>query len=58
MAKGKTGKGRAFQTCCKGCVMGFGHDLDCGEGLPACPPGACEMMCGRAVKPMEFGEVL
>merc|ERR1719311_160580 len=30
-APGKTRRGKPFDTCCKGCIMGFGHDLECEE---------------------------
>jgi len=29
--KGLTKSGNPYQTCCKGCAMGFGHDLNCVE---------------------------
>ncbi|CAE7508788.1 KEA2 [Symbiodinium pilosum] len=30
VAPGKTRRGKAFDTCCRGCTLGFGHDLICG----------------------------
>jgi len=27
---GSTSEGSTWTTCCKGCVMGFGHDISCG----------------------------
>lgn len=31
VAPGVTRAGRPFATCCRGCVMGFGHDQRCGQ---------------------------
>eukprot|EP00927_Polykrikos_kofoidii_P065838 TRINITY_DN61554_c0_g1_i1.p1 TRINITY_DN61554_c0_g1~~TRINITY_DN61554_c0_g1_i1.p1 ORF type:complete len:614 (+),score=88.70 TRINITY_DN61554_c0_g1_i1:24-1844(+) len=47
---GTTRSGRQFTTCCRGCVLGFGHDLLCGKvdasklGL-----GLCKFGCGLPV---------
>lgn len=49
-APGKTKNGKPFDTCCRGCVAGFGHDLTCGNVDPAkLGPGLCKNGCGRAV---------
>lgn len=31
VAPGTTKRGKPFDTCCRGCVMGFGHDMTCGH---------------------------
>jgi len=42
--------GKPFTTCCKGCIMGFGHDANCGQiDASKCGPGLCKNGCGRAV---------
>jgi len=47
---GKTRAGRPFTTCCKGCIMGFGHDSHCGNiDESKVGPGLCKNGCGRAV---------
>eukprot|EP00927_Polykrikos_kofoidii_P062891 TRINITY_DN57695_c0_g1_i1.p1 TRINITY_DN57695_c0_g1~~TRINITY_DN57695_c0_g1_i1.p1 ORF type:complete len:663 (+),score=122.06 TRINITY_DN57695_c0_g1_i1:91-2079(+) len=52
VAPGKTQKGRPFTTCCRGCVMGFGHDLHCGNvDANKLGPGLCSNGCGRKVNP-------
>lgn len=49
---GTTRAGRPFTTCCRGCVMGFGHDLRCGTiDASKVGPGLCKNGCGRAVAP-------
>jgi len=49
---GVTRANRPFDTCCKGCVMGFGHDLLCGKVDPSkVGPGLCKHGCGRKVAP-------
>jgi hypothetical protein len=48
VAPGTTAGGNAFKTCCRGCVMGFGHDLHCGNIDPSkVGPGMCKNGCGR-----------
>lgn len=52
VAPGVTRSGNAFRTCCRGCVLGFGHDLICGNVDPAkLGPGKCRNGCGRDVNP-------
>merc|ERR1712007_221007 len=52
VAPGTTAKGNPFRTCCRGCVMGFGHDLHCGNIDPAkVGPGMCKNGCGRKINP-------
>mmetsp|Transcript_43844 Transcript_43844/g.103674 ORF Transcript_43844/g.103674 Transcript_43844/m.103674 type:complete len:722 (+) Transcript_43844:65-2230(+) len=52
VAPGLTAKGKPFKTCCRGCVMGFGHDLHCGNIDPSMVgPGKCRNGCGRPVNP-------
>mmetsp|Transcript_62417 Transcript_62417/g.145277 ORF Transcript_62417/g.145277 Transcript_62417/m.145277 type:complete len:678 (+) Transcript_62417:90-2123(+) len=47
---GTTRAGRPFTTCCKGCIMGFGHDSQCGQiDASLVGPGKCKNGCGRAV---------
>jgi len=49
---GVSRSGRPWQTCCRGCVMGFGHDLRCGAIDPTkVGPGLCKNGCGRPVAP-------
>eukprot|EP00929_Paragymnodinium_shiwhaense_P013526 TRINITY_DN121380_c0_g1_i1.p1 TRINITY_DN121380_c0_g1~~TRINITY_DN121380_c0_g1_i1.p1 ORF type:complete len:626 (-),score=131.85 TRINITY_DN121380_c0_g1_i1:149-2026(-) len=46
-APGVTRAGKAFKTCCRGCVMGFGHDRLCQKIDPTkVGPGLCKMGCG------------
>eukprot|EP00927_Polykrikos_kofoidii_P079189 TRINITY_DN7597_c0_g1_i1.p1 TRINITY_DN7597_c0_g1~~TRINITY_DN7597_c0_g1_i1.p1 ORF type:complete len:662 (+),score=122.99 TRINITY_DN7597_c0_g1_i1:94-2079(+) len=50
VAPGQTQRGKPFTTCCRGCVMGFGHDLHCGSIDPSkLGPGMCSNGCGRKV---------
>lgn len=50
VAPGLTRSGHPFSTCCRGCVMGFGHDLYCGNIDPALVgPGMCRNGCGKPV---------
>eukprot|EP00928_Gymnodinium_smaydae_P008913 TRINITY_DN13292_c0_g1_i1.p1 TRINITY_DN13292_c0_g1~~TRINITY_DN13292_c0_g1_i1.p1 ORF type:complete len:782 (+),score=186.38 TRINITY_DN13292_c0_g1_i1:80-2347(+) len=50
IAPGVTSAGNAFTTCCRGCVMGFGHDRCCGRIDPTkVGPGLCKMGCGLPV---------
>jgi len=52
VAPGSTGAGRAFTTCCRGCAMGFGHDLNCGNiDAEKMGPGMCTNGCGLKVNP-------
>lgn len=47
---GTTRAGRPFTTCCKGCIMGFGHDSTCGKiDESMVGPGKCKNGCGRKV---------
>mmetsp|Transcript_37901 Transcript_37901/g.105462 ORF Transcript_37901/g.105462 Transcript_37901/m.105462 type:complete len:670 (-) Transcript_37901:70-2079(-) len=47
---GTTRAGRPFTTCCKGCIMGFGHDTHCGKiDESKVGPGKCKNGCGRPV---------
>jgi len=49
---GKTGGGNDFTTCCRGCALGFGHNLTCGSIDPdSVKPGMCLNGCGRPVNP-------
>merc|ERR1719335_1785687 len=50
VAPGQTRSGKPYKTCCRGCVMGFGHDRICGKIDSAkVGPGLCKMGCGRKV---------
>lgn len=52
VAPGVTGTGKPFKTCCRGCAMGFGHDLTCGNiSAAAVGPGMCTNGCGKKVNP-------
>jgi len=52
VAPGTTSAGKKWTTCCRGCAMGFGHDLNCGNVDPALlAPGMCANGCGRKVNP-------
>lgn len=44
VAEGTARSGKPFKTCCRGCAMGFGHDLRCGLELGVRIP--CKMGCG------------
>lgn len=47
---GTTRAGRPFTTCCKGCIMGFGHDASCGTAdASKMGAGLCKAACGRKV---------
>jgi len=49
---GVTRAGQPFTTCCRGCVMGFGHDRLCGQIDPdKVGPGLCKNGCGLKVAP-------
>eukprot|EP00401_Gymnodinium_catenatum_P063094 CAMPEP_0117474320 /NCGR_PEP_ID=MMETSP0784-20121206/9224_1 /TAXON_ID=39447 /ORGANISM="" /LENGTH=629 /DNA_ID=CAMNT_0005268543 /DNA_START=14 /DNA_END=1899 /DNA_ORIENTATION=+ len=46
---GTTRFGRPYTTCCRGCIMGFGHDTNCGTiDASLVGPGMCVKGCGRA----------
>lgn len=50
VAPGRTRYGQAFETCCRGCATGKGHDELCGTLNPdLCGPGLCKKGCGRRV---------
>eukprot|EP00928_Gymnodinium_smaydae_P008916 TRINITY_DN13292_c0_g3_i2.p1 TRINITY_DN13292_c0_g3~~TRINITY_DN13292_c0_g3_i2.p1 ORF type:complete len:614 (+),score=131.72 TRINITY_DN13292_c0_g3_i2:46-1887(+) len=50
VSPGVTRSGKPFTTCCRGCVMGFGHDRMCGRVDAAkVGPGLCKLGCGRKV---------
>jgi len=52
IAPGVTSAGKTWKTCCRGCAMGFGHDLQCGHKDPSTlGPGMCNNGCGRKVNP-------
>jgi len=47
---GQTKNGNPYTTCCRGCVMGFGHDMSCGNIDPdKLGEGKCKNGCGRDV---------
>eukprot|EP00420_Gonyaulax_spinifera_P005798 CAMPEP_0197929144 /NCGR_PEP_ID=MMETSP1439-20131203/103423_1 /TAXON_ID=66791 /ORGANISM="Gonyaulax spinifera, Strain CCMP409" /LENGTH=490 /DNA_ID=CAMNT_0043551773 /DNA_START=99 /DNA_END=1571 /DNA_ORIENTATION=+ len=49
---GLTSHGRKFDSCCRACALGFGHDLRCEEIDPALlGPRMCKNGCGRPVNP-------
>lgn len=50
VAPGVTRAGRSFSTCCRGCILGFGHDRLCGHIDPSkVGPGLCRNGCGLKV---------
>lgn len=50
VAPGVTRSGKPYKTCCRGCVMGFGHDANCGKiDASKVGVGLCKMGCGRKV---------
>jgi len=52
VAPGKTRSGKPYDTCCRGCTLGFGHDLICGNIDPKLlGEGLCKYGCGRKVNP-------
>eukprot|EP00930_Biecheleria_cincta_P100161 TRINITY_DN91776_c0_g1_i1.p1 TRINITY_DN91776_c0_g1~~TRINITY_DN91776_c0_g1_i1.p1 ORF type:complete len:632 (+),score=108.65 TRINITY_DN91776_c0_g1_i1:34-1896(+) len=52
VAPGVTRAGRPFTTCCRGCIMGFGHDQRCGRiDASKVGPGLCKNGCGLKVAP-------
>jgi len=53
VAEGTTRHGNPYKTCCKGCALGFGHDLRCGLKDGARPP--CKMHCGMLAAPGKTG---
>merc|ERR1711920_299935 len=42
-------KGRPFKTCCRGCALGFGHELRCGKSVGDRIP--CKKGCGCLAAP-------
>ncbi|CAE7023885.1 TIC214, partial [Symbiodinium sp. CCMP2456] len=47
VAPGVTRHGKPFDTCCRGCALGAGHDDLCGKINPSkVGPGKCKMGCG------------
>merc|ERR1712106_177551 len=52
VAPGCTRAGNPYTTCCRACVMGFGHDLMCGTiDASKVGPGMCKNGCGRPIAP-------
>ncbi|CAJ1444226.1 unnamed protein product, partial [Effrenium voratum] len=49
VADGLTKNGNPYKTCCRGCALGFGHDLRCGLKDGERPP--CKMGCGMLAAP-------
>ncbi|CAK9074259.1 unnamed protein product [Durusdinium trenchii] len=49
VAPGLTKNGNPYKTCCRGCALGFGHDLRCGLKAGERPP--CKMNCGMLAAP-------
>jgi len=50
VAPGVTRSNKPFTTCCRGCIMGFGHDRLCGQiDASKVGPGLCKVGCGRKV---------
>lgn len=50
VAPGVTRKGKPFDTCCRGCALGRGHNELCGHIDPSkVGPGLCKMGCGLKV---------
>lgn len=49
VAPGLTKNGNPYKTCCRGCALGFGHDLRCGLKDGERPP--CKMGCGMLAAP-------
>eukprot|EP00434_Breviolum_minutum_P022175 symbB.v1.2.019576.t1/scaffold1605.1/size109642/4 len=49
VAAGLTKNGNPYKTCCRGCALGFGHDLRCGLKDGERPP--CKMGCGMLAAP-------
>mmetsp|Transcript_490 Transcript_490/g.1093 ORF Transcript_490/g.1093 Transcript_490/m.1093 type:complete len:496 (-) Transcript_490:80-1567(-) len=57
VSPGVTRAGKPYSTCCRGCVMGFGHDRLCGCIDPSkMGPGLCSKGCGLRVAPGADGE--
>lgn len=49
-APGVTRANRPFTTCCRGCIMGFGHDRMCGKiDESKVGPGLCKNGCGLKI---------
>eukprot|EP00440_Ansanella_granifera_P022032 gb/GFBE01023923.1/.p1 GENE.gb/GFBE01023923.1/~~gb/GFBE01023923.1/.p1 ORF type:complete len:661 (+),score=140.10 gb/GFBE01023923.1/:1-1983(+) len=53
VAEGITRHGNPYKTCCRGCALGFGHDLRCGLKDGERPP--CKMHCGMLAAPGKSG---
>ena len=55
VAPGTTKRGKPFDTCCRGCVMGFGHDMTCGHlALVLGPANATEAnVAGWEIHPLK-----
>mmetsp|Transcript_29529 Transcript_29529/g.44230 ORF Transcript_29529/g.44230 Transcript_29529/m.44230 type:complete len:310 (-) Transcript_29529:260-1189(-) len=52
VAPGVTRANKPFTTCCRGCIMGFGHDRLCGQiDASKVGPGLCKVGCGLKVAP-------
>lgn len=52
VAPGLSSTGKPWKTCCRGCALGFGHDLICGNvDATLLGPGMCRNGCGRKVNP-------
>jgi len=57
VAPGITRAGKPFTTCCRGCIMGFGHDRLCGQiDASKVGPGLCKNGCGLKVAPGRDGQ--
>eukprot|EP00927_Polykrikos_kofoidii_P066404 TRINITY_DN62003_c0_g1_i1.p1 TRINITY_DN62003_c0_g1~~TRINITY_DN62003_c0_g1_i1.p1 ORF type:complete len:722 (+),score=88.31 TRINITY_DN62003_c0_g1_i1:77-2242(+) len=57
VAPGRTRSGKPFTTCCRGCVMGFGHDRLCGKiDRTKVGPGLCANGCGLKVSTAKDSE--
>jgi len=42
--------GKPYSTCCRGCIMGFGHDIHCGcIDASKLGEGLCKNGCGRPI---------
>jgi len=51
-AQGLSKRGKPMTTCCRGCALGFGHDMTCGSRtLSSVGPGKCRHGCGMDANP-------
>jgi len=51
-APGLTRAGKPYVTCCRGCIIGFGHDVMCGAiDASKVGPGLCKNGCGNRIAP-------